>query len=88
MDGIMPLRDRFMLARIELLANALLGLDAVLADQLPQLLQRHLHPLMKLWRIGRGAGGKGAFQVVDDGQQFADERFLFGARAYPCAVAR
>jgi hypothetical protein len=37
---IVALGNRFMPARVERLTNALLGFEAVLAEQLPQLLQR------------------------------------------------
>jgi hypothetical protein len=47
---IMALRNRFMPVRVERLADTLLCLNAMLAEQQAQLLQRHLHTLMKLWR--------------------------------------
>jgi len=46
--GIVTLGNRFMPVRIERLANTLLGLDTMLAEQQAQLLQRHLHTLVKL----------------------------------------
>jgi hypothetical protein len=52
---IVPLRNRFMPLRIERLADALISLNAMLAEQQPQLLQRHLHTLLKLWRSRGGA---------------------------------
>jgi hypothetical protein len=52
---IVPLRNRLMPVRIERLAHNLLGLNAMLAKQQAQLLQRHFHALMKLWRSGGGA---------------------------------
>jgi hypothetical protein len=45
---IMALRKRFVPVRVERLADNLLRLDSVLTQQLLQLLQRHLHTLMKL----------------------------------------
>ena len=78
---VVPLGDRVMPMRVERLADALLALDAVLAEQQAQLLQRHLHALMKLGGTGRGAGGQGPFEIVDGGQQLMDERFLLSGRA-------
>ena len=45
---IVALRNRFMPMRVERLADNLLGLDAMLAKQQAQLMERHLHALMKL----------------------------------------
>src|SRR5208282_6019615 len=70
LSRIVALRNRFMPTRIKRLADDFLGLDAVLADQQAQLLQRHLHTLMKLPGAGGGASGQSPFEVVDDGQQF------------------
>jgi hypothetical protein len=78
---IMALRKRFMPVRVERLADDLLTLDAVLAEQLLQLFQRHLHPLMKLRGVPRCAGGQSPFEIVNDRQQFNDERFLLRHRA-------
>ena len=77
---VVALGNRFMPVRVERLANALLGLDAVLAEQQAQLLQRHLHTLMKLLGAGGCAGGQSTFEVVDGGQQFMDKRFLLRGR--------
>jgi hypothetical protein len=52
---IMALRKCFMLVRVEQLAHDFLTLDAVLPEQLLQLFQRHLHTLMKLRGVARGA---------------------------------
>jgi hypothetical protein len=78
--GIVALGNRFMPVRVERLANALLGLDSVLAEQQAQLLQRHIHTLMKLWGSGGCAGGQSTFEVIDCGQQFMDKRFLLRCR--------
>jgi hypothetical protein len=78
--GIVALGNRFMPVRVERLANALLGLDTMLAEQQAQLLQRHFHPLMKLWGAGGCTGGQSTFEVVDCGQQFMDKRFLLRGR--------
>jgi hypothetical protein len=78
--GIVTLGNRFMPVRIERLANTLLGLDTMLAEQQAQLLQRHFHPLMKLWGAGGCTGGQSTFEVVDCGQQFMDKRFLLRGR--------
>jgi hypothetical protein len=78
--GIVALGNCFMPVRVERLANALLGLDTVLAEKQAQLLQRHFHPLMKLWGAGGCTGGQSAFEVVDCGQQFMDKRFLLRGR--------
>jgi hypothetical protein len=77
---IVALRNRFMPVRVERLADALLDLDAVLAEQQAQLLQRHLDTLMKLKGAGGCAGGQSPFEVVDCGQQFMDEQFLLRGR--------
>src|ERR1022692_2158061 len=73
---VVALGNRLMLMRVELLADDFSALDAVLAEQEAQLLQRHLHTLMKLLRTGGCAGGQGSFEVVNDRQQLMDERFL------------
>ena len=53
------------------------GLDAVAVEQLAHLLQRHRHTLMQ-WLGGNGLlGSQGAFEIVENGQQVADECFLF-----------
>jgi hypothetical protein len=53
------------------------GLDAVTVEQLDHLLQRHRHTLMQ-WLGGDGLlGSQGAFEIVENGQQVADECFLF-----------
>ena len=46
---VVALGNCFMPVRIERLAKALLGLDAVLVKQKEQLSKGHLHTLMKLW---------------------------------------
>ena len=81
LSRIMALRKRFMPVRVERLADDLLTLDAVLAEQLLQLFQRHLHTLMKLRGVPRGASGQSPFEVVNDRQQLNDERFLLRRRA-------
>jgi hypothetical protein len=78
---IMALRKRFMPVRVERLADNLLTLDAMLTEQLLQLLQRHLHTLMKLRGVARGASGQSPFEIVNDRQQLDDERFLLRHRA-------
>jgi hypothetical protein len=45
---IAALRNRFMPVRVKRLADTLLGLDAMLVKQQAQLLQSHLHILVKL----------------------------------------
>jgi hypothetical protein len=70
---IMALGNRFMQVRIERLTGAFLGFDAVLAEQLPQLLHRQLHALKELPRIVGLAAGQGPFEVVEGGEQFMDE---------------
>ena len=77
---VVALGNRLMPMRVERFANDLLGLDAVLLKQQPQLLQRHLHTLMKLLRAGRCAGGQCPFEVVDCGEKLMDERFLLRRR--------
>ena len=78
---IMALRKRFMPVRVERLADNLLTLDAVLTEQLLQLLQRHLHTLMKLRGVPRCASGQSPFEIVNDWQQLDDERFFLRHRA-------
>jgi hypothetical protein len=78
---IMALRKRFVPVRIERFADDLLTFDAVLAEQLLQLLQGHLHTLMKLCGIPRCASGQSPFEIVNDWQQFNDERFFLCHRA-------
>jgi hypothetical protein len=48
LSRIMALRKRFVLVRVERFADDLITLDSVLAEQLLELLQRHLDTLMKL----------------------------------------
>jgi hypothetical protein len=72
--------NRFVPVRVKGPAEALLGLNAVTAQQLVQLLEGHLYPLAELFGRGGCAGGECAFEVVDDRQQFADELvFLRGS---------
>ncbi len=76
LSRIVALRKRFMPMRVKRLADNFLTLDAVLAEQLLQLLQRHLHSLMKLRGVARCARGQSPFEIVNDRQQLNDERFL------------
>jgi hypothetical protein len=78
---IMALRKRFLPVRVEGLADDLLTFDAVLAEQLLQLLQGHLDALMKLCGVPRCAGGQSPFKIVNDRQQFDDERSLLCYRS-------
>jgi len=73
---IMALRKRFLPMRVERFADDRLAFHAMLVEQLLQLLERHLHSLTELGRILRGAGGQGAFKVINDRQEIHDERFL------------
>ncbi len=77
---VVALRNSFMSVRIKRLTDALLALDAVLAEQQAQLLQRHLHTLMKLARTRGCTGSQSTVEVVYCGQQFTDERFLLRDR--------
>ena len=69
--------------RVERLANDLPTLDPMLLEQLLQLLQGHLHPLMKLAGVPRGPGSQSPLEVVNDWQQFHDEGFLLRDRTGP-----
>ena len=77
---VVALRNSFMPVRIKRLADALFALNAVLAEQQAQLLQRHLHTLMKLVRTRGCTGSQSTFEVVYCRQQFMDERFLLRDR--------
>ena len=76
LSRIVALRERFMPVRIERLADDCLTLDAMLAEQLLQLLQCHLHTLMKLRGVTRRTGGQSTFEIVNYRQKFNDERVL------------
>jgi hypothetical protein len=78
---VKTLRESFMAVRVERLADDILTFDAVLAKQLLQLLQCHLHALMKLDRIPRCSRGHGPLKVINDRQQLDDERFLLRDRS-------
>lgn len=77
---IMALGHRFMQVWIKRLARTLLSFDAVLAEELLQLLHRHFDALTKLRGYGGCAGSQGSFEVVEHGQQFMDKRFLLRKR--------
>ena len=81
LSRVMALRKRFLPVRVERPAGNLLTFDAVLSKQLLQLFQRHLHALMKLRGVPRSASGQSPFEIVNDWQQFNDERFLLRHRA-------
>ena len=73
---VIALRNRFMPVWVKRLANNLLGLNAMLVKQQAQLLQSHLHTLMKLRRSGGGTGSQCPFKIVERGQQLVDKGFL------------
>ena len=73
---IVPQRNRLMPVRIEGPPNVLDGFDAVALEQLAHLLQRHRHPLMQLRGGGGWLGSQGAFEIVENRQQVADEGFF------------
>ena len=69
-NGLVPVR-------IEGPTHVLDGLDAVAVEQLAHLLQRHRHTLMRWLGGNRLLGSQGAFEIVENKQQVADECFLF-----------
>ena len=71
----------FVPVRVEWPAEALLGCNAIAAQQLVQLLQGHPDALSELLGRGGRVGGKSAFEVIDDRQQFANELFFFRGSA-------
>ena len=77
---VVALGNCFMPVRIERLAKALLGLDAVLVKQKEQLSKGHLHTLMKLWGAPSCTRGQSTFEVINCRQQFVDERFFLRGR--------
>jgi len=74
---VMPHGNSLVPVGIEGPPNVLDGLDTVTLEQQAQLLQRHFHTLMQ-WLGGNGLlGSQGAFEIVENGQQVADEGFFF-----------
>ena len=63
---IMALSKRFVLVRVERLADEFFTLDPVLAKQLLQLFQRHFNTLMKLCGIARGTRSQSSFEIIYD----------------------
>ena len=72
---IMAHGNRRMPVGIERTTNGGHRLNAVLEEQLPQLLQCQRHPLLQLGR-SCGRRGKGAFEIVECRQQVADKGFF------------
>ncbi len=74
---VVPYGNSLVPVGIEGASQILDGLDAVAMEQLAHLLQRHHHTLMQ-WLGGNGLlGSQDAFEIVENGQQVADECFLF-----------
>jgi hypothetical protein len=80
LGGIPGLGKGLMAVRVKGLPDQRLAFHPVLTEQLLQLGQRHLDALMERRGIARRAGSQGAFEVVNDRQQFNDERFLLRGR--------
>ena len=74
---VMPHGNRLVPVGIEGPTQVLDGLDAVAVEQLAQLLQRHPHTLMQRFGGNGLRGSQGTFEIVENGQQVADECFLF-----------
>ena len=74
---VVPHRKGLVPVGIESHSNVRSGFYAVLIEQSAQLLKRHLDTLMQLRGRSGLLAGKGAFEVVENGQEFADEGFLF-----------
>jgi len=72
LGGIVAHGNRRMPMGIEWTANSGHRLNAVLEEQLLQLLQRQRHPLLQLNR-GRGGRGQRAFEIVERRQELTDE---------------
>jgi len=70
---IVTLRYSFMPTRVEDLADALFGLDAMLGEQVEQLSQGHRDALTELRGTAGGVRRQGAFEVVEGRQQLDDE---------------
>ena len=79
--GVVAHGDGLVIVRVEWLSEALFGFDTVATQKLGELLEGHLHTLLELFRRGRDVAAEGAFKVVNDRQQFADESFLLRSRA-------
>jgi len=75
--GVVPHKDGIVPVGIERPPHVFDGLDAVAVEQLAHLLQRHPHTLMQWFGGNRLLGSQGAFQIVENGQQVADECVLF-----------
>ena len=75
--GVVSYRNGLVPVRIEGPTYVLDGLDAVAEEQLAHLLQRHLHTLMQWFGGSASLGSEDAFEIVENGQQVADECFLF-----------
>ncbi len=74
---VTPHENSLVPAGIEGPTHVLDGLDTVAVEQLAHLLQRHRRTLMR-WLGGNGLlGSQGAFEIVENRQQVADECFLF-----------
>src|SRR5678815_3632445 len=70
-----------MALRVKRLSKALLGFNAMTAEQLLELLHRHFTPLPQLFRRGGGFAGHSPFEVVNYREQLANEGFLLGRGA-------
>jgi flagellar basal body rod protein FlgF len=74
---VMPHANRLVPVRIERLTNILGGFDTVAVEQLNQLLQGDGYTLMQGRRSRRAISRHGALQIVEHGQQVANEGFFF-----------
>ena len=75
--GVVPHRNGLVPVGIKEPTNVLDCLDAVGVEYLAQLLPRHFHTLMQLLGGNGLRGSQGTFKIVENGQQVADEGFLF-----------
>lgn len=71
LGGIAACRQGFLAMRVEWLAKRVVGLDAVLAQELLQLLKRYLQTFAKL--VMRALRVERTLKVIDDRQQLAYE---------------
>jgi len=74
--GVMPDGNSLVPVGIKGPTNILDGLNAMAVEQLPQLLQRHRHALTQVCGGCGLFGSQGAFEIVEKGQQVADECFF------------
>jgi hypothetical protein len=65
LEWIMPHGNGFVQVRIKGQASDFDGLDAIVAQQPAQLVQRHRHTLTQCLRVSGMLGSQGAFEVVE-----------------------